>query len=48
MKLSGVGKYIEKILQDMEEVDVNSDGSTNLGYITGLRLDGWLNTLAVF
>lgn len=48
MKLSGAGEYIEKILRDIEEVDVNSDGSTNLGYITGLRLDGWLNTLAVF
>lgn len=47
MKLSGVGEYIEKILRDMEEVDVNSDGSTNLGYITGLRLDIWLNTLAM-
>lgn len=48
MHLSGVAKYIEKILQDIEEMEVKSDGSTNLGYLTGLRLDGWLDTLAVF
>lgn len=48
VKLSGAGKYIEKILRDMEEVDLNSDGSTDLGDIMGLRLDGWLNTLAMF
>lgn len=48
MKLSGAGEYIKKVLRDIEEVDVNSDGSTDLGYIAGLRLDGWLNTLAVF
>lgn len=48
MKLSGAGDYIERVLRDIEEVDVKVDGSTNLGYLTGLRLNGWLSTLAVF
>ncbi|OJJ71069.1 hypothetical protein ASPBRDRAFT_127030 [Aspergillus brasiliensis CBS 101740] len=42
MKLSGAGEYIEKVVRDMEdEVDVKADGSTPLGHIIGLRLDGW-------
>lgn len=40
MNLSSAGEYIEKILQDIEEVGVNPDGSTSLGSVTGLRLDG--------
>lgn len=48
MKLSGAGDYIERVLRDMQEVDVQADGSTNLGYMMGLRLNGWLNTLSVF
>ncbi|GAA92346.1 hypothetical protein AKAW_10460 [Aspergillus luchuensis IFO 4308] len=48
MKLSGAAEHIEKVLRDMEEVDVKADGSTNLGYIMGLRLNGWVNTLSVF
>lgn len=48
MKLSGAGEYIERILRDMEDADVKADGSTNLGYLTGLRLDGWLNTFTAF
>ncbi|KAF9243354.1 hypothetical protein DTO027I6_7540 [Penicillium roqueforti] len=44
MKLSGVSEYIEQVLRDMEELDVREDGSTHLGYLTGLRLDGWLDT----
>lgn len=48
MKLSGTGDYIERILRDIEDMDVKVDGSTNLGYLVGLRLNGWLSTLAVF
>jgi hypothetical protein len=48
LKLSGAGEYIEQILQDMEQVTVEADGSTNLGDIMRLRFDGWLNQLAVF
>ncbi|KAJ5971713.1 uncharacterized protein N7479_001631 [Penicillium vulpinum] len=47
MKLSGAGEYIERVLRDMEELDVREDGSTHLGYLTGLRLGGWLDTLSV-
>lgn len=46
MKLSGAGDYIEKVLRDMQEVEVKADGSTNLGYLKGLRLNGWLTTLS--
>nr|XP_001389594.2 hypothetical protein ANI_1_3130014 [Aspergillus niger CBS 513.88] len=46
MKLSGAGDYIEKVLRDMQEVEVKADGSTNLGYLMGLRLNGWLTTLS--
>ncbi|KAI3050159.1 hypothetical protein CBS147353_11647 [Aspergillus niger] len=48
MKLSGAAEHIESVLRDMEEVDVKADGSTNLGYMMGLRLNGWVNTLSVF
>lgn len=48
MKLSGAGEYIERVLRDMEELDVREDGSTHLGYLTGLRLGGWLKTLSAY
>ena len=47
MNLSGAGEYIERILRDMEELDVKEDGSTHLGYLASLRLGGWLDTLSV-
>ncbi|KAJ5405891.1 hypothetical protein N7465_007175 [Penicillium sp. CMV-2018d] len=47
MKLSGAGEYIERVLRDMEELDVREDGSTHLGYLAGLQLGGWLDTLSV-
>lgn len=47
MELSGAGEYIEKFIRDMEELDVREDGSTHLGYLAGLRLGGWLDTLSV-
>jgi hypothetical protein len=31
----------------MEKLDVKEDGSTQLGYLVGLRLGGWLDTLSV-
>ncbi|KAL2000371.1 hypothetical protein VTN02DRAFT_3208 [Thermoascus thermophilus] len=43
LKLGGAGDYIEQILQDMEQMTVEADGSTNLGDILRLRFDGWLN-----
>ncbi|KAJ5950264.1 uncharacterized protein N7479_008677 [Penicillium vulpinum] len=44
MKLSGAGDYIEKVLQDIEELNVREDESTHLGYLTSLRLGGWLKS----
>ncbi|KAJ6120021.1 hypothetical protein N7523_004301 [Penicillium sp. IBT 18751x] len=46
MKLSGAGEYIERVLREMEELDVKEDGSTRLGHLAGLRLSGWLDTLS--
>lgn len=48
MRISGAGEYIEKILRDLEDLTVREDGSTNLGYMMGLRFGGWVDTLAVF
>lgn len=42
LKLSGAGEYVEQILRDMEQVVVKADGSTNLGDMMKLRLDGWV------
>lgn len=38
MHLSGAGDYIDKVLMDMEDVNVRSDGTTELGSIISLRL----------
>ena len=48
MNLSGAGEYIEKVLRDLDEIDVRADGSTNLGHVMNLRLGGWFNPLTVF
>ncbi|KAM5471086.1 hypothetical protein MauCBS54593_003424 [Microsporum audouinii] len=46
MELSAAGTYIERIIRDMEEVWVRSDGSAELGKIVGLKLGGWLDIAA--
>lgn len=38
LSLSGAGEYIDKILRDMEELTVRSDGTTELGSIISLKL----------
>jgi hypothetical protein len=38
MHLSGAGEYIDKVLRDMEDISVRSDGTTELGSIISLRL----------
>jgi hypothetical protein len=38
MHLSGAGEYIDKVLWDMEDINVRSDGTTELGSIISLRL----------
>jgi hypothetical protein len=45
--LSGAGDYINKILRDMDEVDVKKDGSTELGRLIGLKAGGWLDKVSV-
>ncbi|KAM5445170.1 hypothetical protein MaudCBS49596_007806 [Microsporum audouinii] len=46
LERSAAGTYIERIIQDMEEVWVRSDGSAELGKIVGLKLGGWLDSAA--
>lgn len=48
LKLCGAGEFIGQILRDMEQVTVKVDGSTNLGDIMKLQLDGWVQQLVVF
>ncbi|OJD11710.1 hypothetical protein ACJ73_09490 [Blastomyces percursus] len=43
LELSAAGTYIDRIIRDMEEVWVRSDGSAELGRIIGLKLGGWLD-----
>ncbi|EGE05178.1 hypothetical protein TEQG_04196 [Trichophyton equinum CBS 127.97] len=46
LELSAAGAYIDRIIRDMEEVWVRSDGSAELGRIVGLKLGGWLDGVA--
>ena len=41
LHLSTAGYYIDKILEDLDEKDISPDGSTELGYLVGLRVQGW-------
>jgi hypothetical protein len=47
MHLSGAGEYIDRILRDLEEVDIKQDGSTTLEFFMNLSLGGWLPTMTV-
>jgi hypothetical protein len=38
MHVSGVGKYIDNVLRDMEDISVRSDGTTELGSMISLGL----------
>jgi len=38
MHLSGAGEYIDKVLKDMEDINIRGDGTTELGSIISLRL----------
>ena len=44
LHLSAAGEYIDKILWDLEETGIRSDGSTDLGRFVSLRLAGWLDS----
>jgi hypothetical protein len=45
--LSGAGDYINKIIRDMDEMEVKQDGSTELGHLIGLKAGGWLDEVTV-
>lgn len=41
--LSGAGEYIDQIIRDLEETGVRADGSTDLGRLVNVALNGWLD-----
>jgi hypothetical protein len=42
LHLSGVGQYIDKLIKDTGEMDIlDDDGSTDIGRLLTLALDGW-------
>ncbi|OAA64348.1 hypothetical protein SPI_02995 [Niveomyces insectorum RCEF 264] len=43
LHMSGAGKYIDKLLDDLNKDYVRSDGSTRLGEMMALRMGGWWN-----
>ncbi|RYC62467.1 hypothetical protein CHU98_g3738 [Xylaria longipes] len=44
LHLSAAGTYINKILEDIEKMGIQADGSTELGRLVALRIGGWLNS----
>ena len=43
LHLSAAGDYIDRLLRDAEEKGILADGSTELGRLLKLGLDGWLD-----
>ena len=43
LHLSAAGDYIDRILKDAEEQIIRADGSSALGLLVQLRMDGWLD-----
>ena len=43
LHLSAAGRHIDKILEDLDQKDIKADGSTELGYLAQLRVQGWWN-----
>ena len=43
LHLSAAGRYIDKVLEDLDQKDIKADGSTELGYLAQLRVQGWWN-----
>ena len=39
--LSAAGRHIDSIIYDLDQGDIMVDGSTELGYLTALRVGGW-------
>jgi len=47
LNLSGAGDYINRILRDLDEVEIKGDGSTKLAPILSLKLGGWFDGVSV-
>jgi hypothetical protein len=47
LHLSAAGEHIDRILRDMEELWIRSDGSAELGHLVSLKLGGWLHGVKV-
>ncbi|EFW99700.1 hypothetical protein CMQ_18 [Grosmannia clavigera kw1407] len=43
LRMSGAGEYCDSVLRDMDDPEILSDGTTNLGALVSLRLGGWWN-----
>lgn len=43
LHLSAAGRYIEKILEGLDQTEIQADGSTELGHLASLRVRGWWN-----
>lgn len=49
LHLSAAGRYIDRVLEDLEHREVRADGSTELGYLTRLRIQGaWTGHVRVY
>ena len=47
LHLSGAGDYTDRIIRDMDEMSIEENGSTELGYYVSLKLAGWLDGVPV-
>jgi hypothetical protein len=43
LHLSAAGRYIDNILEDLDQKGIMADGSTELGHLANLRIQGWWN-----
>lgn len=43
LHMSAAGRYIDGILEDLDQHEISADGSTKLGQLVDLRLTGWWN-----
>jgi hypothetical protein len=46
--LSNAENYINKILRDMDEMDIKKDGFTELGRLVRLKAGGWLDKVSIY
>lgn len=41
LHMSAAGRYIDSVLEDLDQGEISVDGSTPLGHFTALRIHGW-------